>query len=111
MKISDQPRVLASVFAFLAGLLLCSTAPAQIAGTSSLNVERRGHTATQLSDGKILVGGGENASGPISQAELFDPSSQTHPSSRRGHRAEANSYHSRFLIVALVKLILSKGGI
>src|SRR5258706_8946468 len=46
---------------------------AQVLGTASLNVERRGHTATQLKDGKILVAGGENTGGVVSQAEVFDP--------------------------------------
>ncbi|MGE5060335.1 MAG: Kelch repeat-containing protein, partial [Betaproteobacteria bacterium] len=49
---------------------------AQIVGTVQLNIERRGHTATLLEDGKVLIVGGDNQSGMISQAEIFDPASQ-----------------------------------
>jgi hypothetical protein len=49
---------------------------AQIVGTAQLNIERRGHTATLLDDGKVLIVGGDNQSGMISQAEIFDPASQ-----------------------------------
>ncbi len=68
---------LATVFVFVGLFGVASTAWAQIVGTASLNIERRGHTATLLADGKILVIGGENLSGPVSQAEIFDPASQT----------------------------------
>src|ERR1043165_3704033 len=46
---------------------------AQIIGTAQLNIERRGHTATLLDDGKVLIVGGDNQSGMISQAEIYDP--------------------------------------
>jgi len=45
--------------------------------TGSLNTPRSSHTATLLSDGKILVAGGGNLSGnafhPLDSAELHDP--------------------------------------
>ena len=50
---------------FVLGVGFYSPSDAQIVATASLNVERRGHTATQLSDGKILVVGGENSTGPV----------------------------------------------
>ncbi|HEX9445613.1 MAG TPA: kelch repeat-containing protein, partial [Candidatus Binatia bacterium] len=59
--------------AALALMAISFASHAQVLGTASLNVERRGHTATQLKDGKILVAGGENTGGVVSQAEVFDP--------------------------------------
>jgi YDG domain/Divergent InlB B-repeat domain/Galactose oxidase, central domain len=50
---------------------------AQILGTGQLNVERRSHTATLLQDGKVLIVGGDNQNGIVSQAEIFDPVSRT----------------------------------
>ena len=45
--------------------------------TGSLNIRRSSHTATLLSDGKILVAGGGNFSNnvfhPLDSAELYDP--------------------------------------
>ncbi len=38
-----------------------------------LNIQRHGHTATLLNDGTVLVTGGENQHGLVSEAELFDP--------------------------------------
>jgi hypothetical protein len=45
--------------------------------SESLNVERRGHTATRLTDGRVLIVGGENQSGQLSSSEIFDPATQT----------------------------------
>src|SRR6266446_3189050 len=49
------------------------TTSAQVVGTPTLQVARQGHTATLLADGRVVLIGGENASGPVSQAEIFDP--------------------------------------
>src|SRR5687767_9511435 len=61
----------------LANLLYSTSAFAQILGTGQLNIERRSHTATLLQDGKVLIVGGDNQNGMVSQAEIFDPVSQT----------------------------------
>src|SRR5262249_54856329 len=67
-------RVTASLaFLVVAALALLSTSFAQILGKTDLNVERRGHTATQLANGKILIVGGENANGVVGASEIFDP--------------------------------------
>ena len=48
--------------------------PAQ---SSTMSVERRGHTATRLSDGRVLIAGGENNSGALNESEIYDPASAT----------------------------------
>ncbi len=60
----------------LAPLAFSSTASAQILGSTSLHVERAGHSATRLEDGRILITGGENAGGALRTAELYDPTTQ-----------------------------------
>src|SRR5919108_4177301 len=72
-------RRLWSGILFLAAIFYSSLSLAQILGTGQLNTERRGHTATLLQNGKILIVGGENQSGILSQAEVFDPASLTSP--------------------------------
>jgi hypothetical protein len=41
--------------------------------TGSLNTGRFAHTATLLTNGKVLVAGGGNNSGYLTSAELYDP--------------------------------------
>src|SRR5437870_4030458 len=70
-------RPLLSAVVLLATLFYSASSFAQILGTAQLNTERRGHTATLLQNGKILIVGGENQSGIVSQAEILDPASLT----------------------------------
>src|SRR4029450_6087203 len=60
-----------------AGLALmqpCAGAPFQFEETGSLATVRRHHTATLLSNGKVLVAAGEGESGVVIQsAELYAP--------------------------------------
>src|ERR1044071_441575 len=64
-----------AIIAVFANIAYAVPSFAQIVGTAQLNIERRGHTATLLDDGKVLIVGGDNQSGMISQAEIFDPTS------------------------------------
>src|SRR5207247_11403829 len=43
----------------------------------SLNVRRWDHTATLLSDGRVLVAGGQSAGSALADAEIYDPSTGT----------------------------------
>jgi hypothetical protein len=74
--------------------IIASAVPsfAQIVGTAQLSVERRGHTATLLQDGRVLIVGGDNLTGVISQAEIVDPASQT--SSLAGSTNNARTDHT-----------------
>ena len=65
-----------AIIGVVANMACVVPAFAQIIGTTQLNIERRGHTATLLDDGKVLIVGGDNQNGMISQAEIFDPASQ-----------------------------------
>jgi hypothetical protein len=52
-------------------------AGAALRAAGDLNVERRGHAAVELADGRLLVIGGQNENGPVAEAEIYDPASQT----------------------------------
>ena len=41
--------------------------------TGSMNTARLDHTATRLSDGRVLVTGGRDDSGELASAEIYDP--------------------------------------
>ncbi|PMS18845.1 hypothetical protein C0Z18_16090 [Trinickia dabaoshanensis] len=64
---------------------------------ANMAVARDRHTATLLSDGKVLVVGGANASGqPLSSAELYDPSTNTWSSA--GNLTAARMQHAAVLL-------------
>ena len=43
-------------------------------GTNSMNAARSGQTATLLTNGRVLVAGGENSVGNVRAAEFYNPS-------------------------------------
>lgn len=67
--------IIENAHAALAWNSLVATTLAAPAADGQLNIARRGHSATLLSDGKVLVIGGENASGFVTVAEILDPAS------------------------------------
>ncbi|HSE17617.1 MAG TPA: MBG domain-containing protein [Pyrinomonadaceae bacterium] len=64
--------------------------------STTMLVERRGHTATRLADGRVLVAGGENSTGTLNETELYDPSSETF--SAAANMATARADHSATLL-------------
>src|SRR5438046_7133037 len=51
----------------LLAVALSSLSSAQVVGSADMQVARQGHTATLLADGRIVLIGGENASGPVGE--------------------------------------------
>jgi Galactose oxidase, central domain len=73
---SNLPRRMACLlFTLGVGLLArpCAATPGQWEYTGSLNTARSGHTATLLSDGRVLVAAGEGGPEYLRSAELYDP--------------------------------------
>jgi len=64
--------------------------------SSSMIVERRGHTATRLADGRVLIAGGENSSGSLNQAEIYDAAAATF--STTGNMGAARADHTATLL-------------
>ena len=64
--------------------------------STTMSVERRGHTATRLADGRVLIAGGDNDNGALNQAELYDPAPATF--SAAGNMDSARADHSATLL-------------
>src|SRR6185503_4271525 len=64
--------------------------------SDTMLLERRGHTATRLSNGSVLIAGGENSSGPLNESEIYDPASLTF--SVTGNMGAARADHSATLL-------------
>lgn len=60
--------------------------------TGDMAHARQGHTATTLTDGRVLLAGGEDNSGVLASAEVYDPSTGTW--SPTGDMAEARERHT-----------------
>src|SRR2546423_472363 len=74
-----QVALSSALLSILAVLLASSSkaAPFTFGNTGSLNIGRYFHTATLLSNGKVLVTGGYDGVNYLTSAELYDPASGT----------------------------------
>ena len=63
--------------------------------SATMSVERRGHTATRLADGRVLIAGGDNSSGALNQTELYDPSAATFSAAANMGTTRQGSDHRR----------------
>src|ERR1041385_449762 len=73
---SNSRRTALRLLSFTAALILtypCTGAPFTFTYTASLSTARSGYTATLLQSGKVLVAGGQDSSGILATAELYDP--------------------------------------
>src|SRR6185369_8440318 len=64
--------------------------------SATMTVERRGHTATRLADGRVLIAGGENSSGTLNQTELYDPAAGSFTAA--GNLGAARADHTATLL-------------
>src|SRR5262245_58647867 len=67
-----------------------------ITPSTTMSVERRGHTATRLSDGRVLIAGGESSSGALNESEIYDPA--TSEFSTAGNLNAARTDHTATLL-------------
>src|SRR6266581_6424567 len=77
-------NILGHIFALLGAVVLLAIATwvsasssQQVQPLAGLAVPRTGHTATALSDGRILITGGRDAGNLVAASEIFDPETQT----------------------------------
>jgi len=82
-----------SVFVLLgSGLSAVAQSPGTFVATGSMTAHRSGHTATRLTDGRVLITGGSG----LASAELYDPSTGTFVLT--GTMATPRSFHTATLL-------------
>jgi hypothetical protein len=91
-------NILGHLFALLGAVVMLAIATwvsasssEQVKPLDNLAIPRTGHTATALSDGRILITGGRDAEGHlVAASEIFDPETQTSSASAALHTARVD---------------------
>src|SRR2546423_1066598 len=91
-------NILGHFFALLGAVVMLAIATwvsasssEQVKPIDNLNVPRTGHTATALSDGRILITGGRDSDGHlVAASEIVDPETQTSAASGTLHTARVD---------------------
>lgn len=90
--------VLALLIILANGFISSAQQPAEAwSNAGNLLAARASHTATLLNDGTVLIAGGENASGILASAEIFDPVSGTSRATT-GAMTSARKNHTALLL-------------
>src|SRR5436309_2557787 len=76
-RFSHKPALVAALAAIVAVSLFSISSATQILDVANLKVARIGHTATGLADGRVLIAGGQNETGMVSDSEIFDPATKS----------------------------------
>src|ERR1041384_2441434 len=76
-RFSPKPALVAALAAMVALSLYSVSSSMQILDVATLKVARLGHTATELADGRVLIVGGQNETGVVSDSEVFDAQAKT----------------------------------
>lgn len=79
-----------------AATLTVTPATTHFTFTGSLSDGRENHSATLLSDGRVLIAGGTNGMGPLNSAEIYDPA--TGAFTPTGSMNTARTYHTATLL-------------
>jgi len=79
--------------------------PAGFWATGSMTVARTNHTATLLSNGKVLIAGGYDGTKVLASAELYDPAAGTFTAT--GSMTTARRWHTATLLPNGMVLIVS----
>jgi Bacterial Ig-like domain (group 3)/YDG domain/Galactose oxidase, central domain len=96
-------NILGHFFALLGSVVMLAIATwvsasssEQVKPIDNLATPRTGHTATALSDGKILITGGDGDGNLVAASEIFDPETQTSSAGAAMHTARVD--HSATLL-------------